>query len=109
LVNALAHLDGAHYGGEAEDEGRPVAEAAFAEKNAHPAWKDLPAWAAVGKKDKAIGADLVSSMAQRAGATITDIEGGSHVVMISQPDAVTKVILAAVEAVSVKPRVAVSA
>jgi pimeloyl-ACP methyl ester carboxylesterase len=42
---------------------RPVAEGAFAEKNAHPAWKDLPAWAAVGAADKAIGADPVRSMA----------------------------------------------
>jgi pimeloyl-ACP methyl ester carboxylesterase len=82
---------------------RPVAEAAFAEKNAHPAWKDLPAWAAIGGKDKAIGADLVRSMAQRAGATITEVKGGSHVVMISQPDAVTEVILTALKAVSLTP------
>jgi pimeloyl-ACP methyl ester carboxylesterase len=88
---------------------RPVAGAAFAEKNARPAWKDLPAWAAVGTKDKAAGADIVRSMAQRAGATITEIDGGSHVVMISQPDAVTEVILAAVEAVGTEPRVAVPA
>lgn len=88
---------------------RPVAEGAFAEKNAHPGWKDLPGWAAVGTEDKAIGADIVRSMARRAGATITEIDGGSHVVMISQPDAVTEVILVAVEALSAKPRVAVPA
>ena len=40
------------------------------------------------------------------GATITEIDG-SHVIMISQPDAVTEVILAAVKAVS--PIVAVPA
>ena len=79
---------------------RPVAEAAFAEKSVHPAWKDLPSWAAIGGADKAIGADLVRSMAQRAGATITEIDGGSHVVMISQPAAVTEVILTALKAVS---------
>jgi pimeloyl-ACP methyl ester carboxylesterase len=88
---------------------RPVAEGAFAEKNAHPAWKDLPAWAAVGAADKAIGADLVKSMAQRAGATITEIDGGSHVVMISQPDAVTEVILAALKAFGETPDAAVPA
>jgi pimeloyl-ACP methyl ester carboxylesterase len=88
---------------------RPVAEAAFAEKNAHPGWKELPSWAAVGAKDKAIGADIVRSMAQRAGATITEIEGGSHVVMISQPAAVTEVILTAVQAVSPSSSVAVPA
>jgi hypothetical protein len=36
-------------------------------------------------------------MAERAGATITEIEG-SHVIMISQPQAVTDVILRAVAA-----------
>jgi len=38
-------------------------------------------------------------MAERADATITEIEG-SHVIMISQPDAVTEVILTALRAVS---------
>jgi hypothetical protein len=38
-------------------------------------------------------------MAERAGAKITNIDA-SHVVMISQPDAVTEVILTARDAVS---------
>jgi hypothetical protein len=38
-------------------------------------------------------------MAQRAAARITEIEG-SHVIMISQPDAVTEVILTALKSVS---------
>ena len=38
-------------------------------------------------------------MAQRAGADITEIEG-SHVIMISQPDAVVDVIMAALKSVS---------
>ncbi len=78
---------------------RPIAESTFGEVGAHPAWKDLPSWAAVGTADKAIGADQVTMMAERAGATITNIDA-SHVVMISQPDAVTEVILAAHKAVS---------
>ena len=78
---------------------RPVAGAAFAEKSGAPAWKDLPSWAAIGTADKAIGADQVTMMAERAGATITNIDA-SHVVMISQPDAVTEVIVAARDAVS---------
>ena len=52
---------------------RPIAAAAFGEKTGHPAWKDLPSWAAVGTEDKAAGSDLVRSMAQRANATITEI------------------------------------
>jgi hypothetical protein len=38
-------------------------------------------------------------MAQRAGARITKIDG-SHVIMISQPDAVSEVILTALKSVS---------
>jgi hypothetical protein len=38
-------------------------------------------------------------MAERAGATITEVEG-SHAIMVSQPQAVTDVILTAVAAVS---------
>ena len=38
-------------------------------------------------------------MAQRAGATITEV-AGSHVIMVSQPEAVTEVIVQAVEAAS---------
>jgi hypothetical protein len=37
-------------------------------------------------------------MAERAGATITEVDG-SHVIMISQPEVVTDVILAACAAV----------
>ena len=78
---------------------RPIAASAFVEETGHPAWKDLPSWAAVGTADKAAGADVVRSMAQRAGARITEIDG-SHVIMISQPDAVTEVLLTALKSVS---------
>ena len=49
--------------------------------------------------DKTIGSDVVRFYAERAGATITEVEG-SHAIMISQPQAVTDVILTAVAAVS---------
>ena len=77
---------------------RPVAELAFSERSGPPAWKTLPSWAVVAAGDTAAGADLVRSMAERAGATITEVEG-SHVIMISQPQAVTDVILEARAAV----------
>ena len=78
---------------------RPVAEAAFGEPNGPPAWKHLPSWAVVATGDKAAGTDVVRSMAERAGAKITEFEG-SHVIMLSQPQAVTDVILEALAAVS---------
>ncbi len=77
---------------------RPVAEAAFSEPSGPPAWKHLPSWAVVSAKDTAAGADVVRSMAERAGASITEIDG-SHVIMMSQPKAVADVILQAVGAV----------
>ena len=78
---------------------RPVAEGAFSEPSGVPAWKSLPSWAVVATSDKAAGSDVIRAMARRAGATITEVEG-SHVIMISQPQIVTNVILSAVAAVS---------
>ena len=78
---------------------RPVAAAAFGEKNGPAAWKKLPAWAVVATGDKAAGADVVRSMAERAKAEITEVEG-SHVIMISQPQAVTNVIMKALQTVA---------
>src|ERR671911_1089899 len=75
---------------------RPVAELAFPEPSGVPAWKNLPSWAVVTTGDKTVGSDVVRSMAERAGATITEVEG-SHVIMISQPQAVTDVILRALK------------
>ena len=81
---------------------RPVAESAFSEPNGPPAWKHLPSWTVVATGDKAAGTDVVRSMAERAGAKITEVDG-SHVIMISQPQAVTDVILEAVAAAAHVP------
>jgi pimeloyl-ACP methyl ester carboxylesterase len=78
---------------------RPVAQAAFSEPSGTPAWKSLPSWAVVATGDRAAGSDVIRAMAKRAGATITEVEG-SHVIMISQPQVVTEVILRAIAAVS---------
>jgi pimeloyl-ACP methyl ester carboxylesterase len=77
---------------------RPVAELGFSQPSGAPAWKDLPSWAVVATGDTAAGADITRSMAERAGATITEVDA-SHVVMVSQPQAVTDVIMQAVAAV----------
>jgi pimeloyl-ACP methyl ester carboxylesterase len=73
---------------------RPVSELAFSERSGPPAWKMLPSWAVVATGDKAAGADVIRSQAQRAGADITEVEG-SHVIMISKPQVVADVIEAA--------------
>ena len=82
---------------------RPAAAAAFSEASGPPAWRKLPSWTVVATGDRAAGADVIRSQAQRAGTTITEVEG-SHVIMISQPQAVTDVILTAARAVATAPR-----
>jgi pimeloyl-ACP methyl ester carboxylesterase len=84
---------------------RPISEAAFSEPSGPPAWKSRPSWAVVPTGDKAVGTDIVRSMAERAGATITELEG-SHVIMISQPQPVAEVILTAAAAVDRVPAAA---
>ncbi len=54
----------------------------------------MPAWTVLATGDKAAGTDVIRSTAERAGATITEAEG-SHVIMVSQPEAVAEVILTA--------------
>ena len=76
---------------------RPVAELAFSQPSGEPAWKKLPSWSVVATGDRAAGSDVVRSMAERAGAEITEVEG-SHVIMMSQPQAVAEVILTALAA-----------
>jgi pimeloyl-ACP methyl ester carboxylesterase len=77
---------------------RPVADLAFSEATQASAWKRLPSWAVVATGDKAAGADVIRAHAERAGAQITEVDG-SHVIMISQPQTVTDVIVEALASV----------
>jgi hypothetical protein len=76
---------------------RPVAAAAFSDPCGPAAWKSLPSWAVVATADKAAGTDIVRSNAQRAGAEIVEVDG-SHLIMLSQPRAVTDVVVTATRA-----------
>ena len=58
--------------------------------------------AVVATADRAAGTDATRLMAERAGAKITELDG-SHVIMVSQPEAVTNVVLEAVAAVTAVP------
>src|SRR5215208_1817459 len=78
---------------------RPLSGLPFSEPTGVPAWKKLPSWAVVSSGDKVVGTDAVRSMAERGGATITEVEG-SHVIMISQPQVVAETIMTALAAVS---------
>jgi pimeloyl-ACP methyl ester carboxylesterase len=77
---------------------RPITLAANTTPSAVAAWKTLPSWAVVGTEDKVIPPATQRSMAERAGATISEV-GASHVSMVSHPEATIEAILAAVAAV----------
>ncbi|GAY15952.1 alpha/beta fold hydrolase [Mycobacterium sp. shizuoka-1] len=67
--------------------------------NTAAAWQTIPSWAFISTGDQIITPASKQFMAQRAGAIITTFDGGSHLSLISHPDAVAAVIEAAVAAV----------
>lgn len=71
---------------------RPVAASAFSEPVEKSAPAALPKYAVIPTGDKAIAPAAERFMATRAGATKVEIDGASHLVAVSQPAAVTKVI-----------------
>ncbi|WP_212756818.1 alpha/beta fold hydrolase [Usitatibacter rugosus] len=72
---------------------RPVTEAALNEASGDAAWKSVPSWFIYGELDNNIPAAAISYMAERAGARKTvNVKGASHVVMVSHPDQVAKLI-----------------
>jgi pimeloyl-ACP methyl ester carboxylesterase len=72
---------------------RPIIQSAFDEKAASPAWKRLPSWFIYGSLDKNIPPALHSFMAKRANAVETiEVDGASHVVMISHAREVAELI-----------------
>lgn len=72
---------------------RPVTEAALNEPTSTPAWKTLPSWFIYGSADKNIPPQAMAFMAKRADARKVEvIEGASHVVMVSNPAPVARII-----------------
>ncbi|QTD35663.1 MULTISPECIES: alpha/beta fold hydrolase [Pseudomonas] len=72
---------------------RPVTEAALNEQAGTPAWKHIPSWYIYGDKDKNIPPQAMAFMAKRADAKAVEVvKGGSHVVMVSNPAPVARLI-----------------
>jgi pimeloyl-ACP methyl ester carboxylesterase len=76
---------------------RPFTEAAFGAPSGPVAWRSIPSWYLLGTEDKAIPPATQRYMAERANASIVEIPA-LHASMVSQPDAVTELILTAVNA-----------
>jgi pimeloyl-ACP methyl ester carboxylesterase len=72
---------------------RPVTVAALNEAANGSAWKQLPSYFVYGTADKNIPLEAQRFMAKRANAKdVVEVKGASHVVMVSHPDAVAKLI-----------------
>jgi pimeloyl-ACP methyl ester carboxylesterase len=75
---------------------QPIIASSFGTVLTNAAWKTKPSYAIVATDDKSIVPDLQRNMYKRANAKVTEIKG-SHVIYISQPEAVARVIIAAAE------------
>jgi pimeloyl-ACP methyl ester carboxylesterase len=77
---------------------RPISAGALGEPlSVEPAWKRVPSWWVLGTADQAIDPDYQRATAAKIGATVTELEGGSHSIAVSRADEVARVILAAVD------------
>jgi pimeloyl-ACP methyl ester carboxylesterase len=82
---------------------RPLAGVALTEAAGTPAWKTRPTWAVLPTADRCIDPGVHHFSYERMGATITEIEGSSHVAMISHPKEVAEVVMTAVHATAMQP------
>ncbi len=76
---------------------QPVARAVTTAKTTVAAWRSKPSWYVVSKQDRTIDPDFQRFMAKRMGAKTTEVDA-SHVSIISKPEAIAQVILAATRA-----------
>jgi pimeloyl-ACP methyl ester carboxylesterase len=77
---------------------RPIAFSTGSDPSGIPAWRTIPSWSLIGAADHVIPPAEQMFMSKRAGAHITEINSG-HLSLISHPGAVTRVIIAAAQAV----------
>jgi pimeloyl-ACP methyl ester carboxylesterase len=73
---------------------RPLAFSAVSTPSGPPAWQTIPSWSVIGTADHVIPPAEQLAMSRQADARITEIDAG-HLSLISDPDAVTKVIIEA--------------
>ena len=71
---------------------RPLAANVFDESPTAAAWRTKPSWAIVGTRDLPIAQELHRFSYNRAGSTVTEIDGASHFALVSNPDIVAGVI-----------------
>jgi pimeloyl-ACP methyl ester carboxylesterase len=72
---------------------RPTALSTLTDPSGPPAWTTIPSWYLVAGADKAVGAANERFMARRINATTVEAKGASHVVIISRPAKVVRLIV----------------
>jgi pimeloyl-ACP methyl ester carboxylesterase len=82
---------------------RPLAGVALTEAAPTPAWRSRPVWAVLPTADRCIDPGVHHFSYDRMDATVTEIEGASHVVMISHAKEVAEVVMTAVRATAMQP------
>jgi pimeloyl-ACP methyl ester carboxylesterase len=78
---------------------RPWSGAGADTPSGPPGWRSIPSWYLLGTEDRAIPPAGQRFMAERGKARIEEV-AASHASMVSQPEAVTRLILSAVEETS---------
>jgi pimeloyl-ACP methyl ester carboxylesterase len=77
---------------------RPAAFSSGSAPSGIPAWQTIPSWSLIGTADHVIPPAEQLFMSKRASAHITEVDSG-HLSLISHPGAVTRVIIAAAQAI----------
>jgi pimeloyl-ACP methyl ester carboxylesterase len=80
-----------------EAEQRPLSAGAVTELSGPPAWKTIPSWSVIGMQDEILPPAEQVAMDERAGTHMLKVNA-PHLSMVTDPDAVTSQILAAVKA-----------
>lgn len=78
---------------------RAASTSAFETPSRFAAWETIPSWYFISSGDQIITPTSEQAMARRARSQVTVFDGGSHLTLISHPDAVTAVISQAIASV----------
>jgi pimeloyl-ACP methyl ester carboxylesterase len=78
---------------------RAASTAALFAPSKGAAWKEIPSWYFISSGDQVITPASESAMAERAHSQVTHFNGGSHLTLVSHPEAVTQVIESAIASV----------
>jgi pimeloyl-ACP methyl ester carboxylesterase len=77
----------------------PIALSAFETRLENAAWRTKPSWAVIATQDKAFDQEMLQAMAERIGATVTEVPA-SHAIFMTRPQEVADVIDGAARSVS---------